>query len=318
MQYNYRTICHSNLLKDLPSRNKEVIVRRFGLDGGKETLESIGQDFGITRERVRQIEEDGLMRLGQKIDEPICQSIFQNFSDYFKKQGSLKREDLALDDLGGKIFKNHIFFLLTVGKLFQRYGETDNFHACWAVDGNAFNVAQKSIKALTAQLESKKEPMALPREFPLSYIEISKSILKGPGGLYGLRDWPEINPRGIKDKAYLAMKKEKHPLHFTEVTSLLGKGALVQTVHNELIKDSRFVLVGRGLYALKEWGYEPGVVKEVIARTINNAGGELDKETILDEVLKQRQVQPNTILLNLQNQKHFLKNSEGKYTIRKA
>lgn len=315
-------------MKDLPSRNKEVIVRRFGLRAaggeprqgraGKETLEEIGRDFGITRERVRQIEEDGLRRLEQKIDEPICASVYRDFSGYFKKCGSLKREDLLLNDLGGQKFSNHVYFLLTIGKLFQRYGETPDFHAFWAADTNAFDAAKRSIGSFAAQLETKKKLLVLPKEVLFSYAEISKNIIKGSDGLYGLKDWPEINPKGIKDKAYLVMKKEKQPVHFTEVADLIGKGALVQTVHNELIKDPRFVLVGRGLYALKEWGYEPGVVKDVIARVINNAGGELEKEAVVSEVLKQRRVQPNTVLLNLQNQKYFFKSPEGKYTIRRA
>lgn len=319
MTYNYQTICHSNLLKDLPSRHKEVIVRRFGLNGGeKETLESIGNDFDITRERVRQIEEDGLRRLTEKIEEPVYQTVFRNFADYFKKQGSLKREDLALADLGGQKFKNHVFFLLTLSKQFQRHSETDNFHAFWTADKNAFNVAQETVDAFAAQLSSARVPQVLSKGASSSYIEISKNVLMNAEGLYGLRDWPEINPRGIKDKAYLVMKKEGHPLHFTKVTDLIGKGALVQTVHNELIKDARFVLVGRGLYALKEWGYEPGVVREVIAKVIDNAGGKLDKDDIVSQVLKQREVQANTVLLNLQNRRYFLKNSEGEYTIRKA
>lgn len=294
------------------------MIRRFGLHGGdKETLESIGQDFGITRERVRQIEEDGFRRLEQKIDEPVCRNVLHDFFRYFKKSGSLKREDLLLRDLGGRN-ENHVFFLLTIGKLFKRYGETQDFHAFWAVDENALSRAKSLINAFADSLEKRREPGVLPKEVLPSYIEISKNILKGPQGLYGLKDWPEINPKGIKDKAYLVMKKEKQPLHFTNVAELIGKEALVQTVHNELIKDSRFVLVGRGLYALREWGYEPGVVKEVIAKVINNAGGQLSKDVIINEVLKQRRVQSNTVLLNLQNQKYFLKNSEGKYTIRKA
>ena len=318
MAYNYQTICHSNLLKDLPDKQKEVIARRFGLPGEKETLESIGRNFGVTRERVRQIEADGLRRLENQTNSSLCRNVFQNFSKYFEKSGSLKREDLLLEDLGGQKFKNHVFFLLTLGKPFQRYGETKDFHTFWTVDENAFYIAQKLISAFMGQLENKKEPLVLPRGTLLSYIEISKNILKGPNGLYGLKDWPEINPRGVKDKAYLVMKQEKRPLHFEKVAGLIEGGALVQTVHNELLKDSRFVLVGRGLYALREWGYEPGVVKEVIARTIDNAGGWLSRDAIIKEVLKQRQVQPNTILLNLQDSKYFLKNSEGKYTIRKA
>ena len=316
MQYNYQTICHNNLLKDLPEKHKEVISRRFGLRGEKETLESIGHDFGITRERVRQIEEDGLGRLADKAS--LCRNVFQDFLDYFKKSGSLKREDFALEDLGGQKFKNHVFFLLTISKQFQRQRETRDFHNFWFVDRNVLSVAQKSLDSFMSQLKNKKVPLALPKEVSPSYVEISKNIFKGPHGLYGLKDWPEINPRGVKDRAYLVIKKEKQPLHFTKVADLIGGGTLVQTVHNELIKDERFVLVGRGLYALKEWGYEGGVVKDVIARTISNAGGELNKDAILEEVLKQRLVKENTILLNLQNQKYFLKNSEGNYTIRKA
>ncbi|MBI2041527.1 MAG: hypothetical protein HYT20_00725 [Candidatus Nealsonbacteria bacterium] len=317
--YNYQTICQNNLLKDLPAKHKEVIVRRFGLGGDeKETLESIGNDFSVTRERVRQIEEDGLKRLEDKICLPVFQNIFNDFSKYFKTSGSLRREDLALQDLGGQKFKNQVSFLLTIGKQFQKYGETQDFHAFWAVDHNALNVAQKLINDFTSQLESKKEPMALPKGLLSSYVEISKNILKGSQGLYGLKNWPEINPRGVKDKAYLAMKKEGKPVHFTKVADLIGKDALVQTVHNELIKDQRFVLVGRGLYALKEWGYEQGFVKDVIAKVINSAGGQLHKNAIVQEVLKQRQVKPSTVLLNLQNQKHFIKNSEDEYTIREA
>ena len=318
MTLNYQAICSNNLLKDLPDKHKEVISRRFGLKSGKETLESIGEDFGVTRERVRQIEEDGLKRLEDKISSPVVQNIFQDFLNYFKTAGSLKREDLALQDLGGKNFKSHVSFLLTIGKPFQRYGETQDFHAFWAVDRNAFDIAQKSINDFADQLEDEKTPLALPKEVLPSYIEISKNILKGPDGLYGLADWPEINPRGVKDKAYLVMKKEQKPLHFTKVAGLIGNGALVQTVHNELIKDRRFVLVGRGLYALKEWGYEQGFVKDVIANVINNSGGQLPKDEIVQAVLKQRQVKPSTVLLNLQNQKYFIKNSEGEYTIRKA
>lgn len=328
MAHNYQTICHSNLLKDLPDKHKEVIVRRFGLRaaggeprhgrGERKTLESIGQDFGITRERVRQIEEDGLRRIEDKIGLAAYQNVSRDFLRYFKSFGSLRREDLLLEDLGGKKFKNYVFFLLTISGAFQRYGETPDFHTFWAIDRNAFNLAVKSVGDFMGRLERNKAPLPLPRGTLLSYVEISKNILKGPEGLYGLKDWPEINPRGVKDRAYLVMKKEQKPLHFTKVADLIGKGALVQTVHNELIKDQRFVLVGRGLYALKEWGYEPGVVKEVIARVINNSGGKLSRDSIVQGVLKQRYVQPNTILLNLQNQKYFLKNYEGNYTVRKV
>lgn len=323
---NYQTICHSFLLKDLSGRTNDVVSRRFGLEGEKETLDSIGKAYGITRERVRQIEEQGFKELEKKTEMTNCQAVFKSFVTGLRKSGSLKREDLLLDLLGGPKFKNHIFFLLVLGKPFERFGETKDLYAFWSIDKSSLSNAQKVIDSFIAELKKRNQPLAVPSNIPLSYIEISKYILKGPEGLYGLREWPDINPRGIKDKAYVVLKKEKKPLHFTKVASLINHSSLFesptsvidQTVHNELIKDSRFVLVGRGLYALQDWGYEPGVVREVILRVLRGAKKPIKKDEIVKKVLEQRQVKPNTILLNLQSKKYFIKNSEGKYTIREA
>jgi len=52
------------LLTCLTEREREVIVRRTGfLDGERHTLEAIGQDFGVTRERIRQIETKAIKKL---------------------------------------------------------------------------------------------------------------------------------------------------------------------------------------------------------------------------------------------------------------
>ncbi len=57
-------IAVGRVLSELEPRQREVIERRYGIGaGGEETLESIGQEFGCTRERVRQIEEKALERL---------------------------------------------------------------------------------------------------------------------------------------------------------------------------------------------------------------------------------------------------------------
>ena len=55
-------------------------------------------------------------------------------------------------------------------------------------------------------------------------------------------------------------------MHFKEVAEAIsktfGKKTHYATCHNELIKDSRFVLVGRGMYALAEWGYQAGIAPQ--------------------------------------------------------
>jgi len=326
MLFNYAKICQ-NLIKDLSSRTKEIISRRFGLKTGqKETLEAIGKDYGITRERVRQIEEDGFLRVEPKIGQ--FQKTFQYFTDQLKNFGDLKKEDILLQELGGSRFQPQIYFLLTLGPNFEKVGESDEFYSLWTLNRNSLVLAKKVIDSFYNQLKKNNRPLSLKdynppttltppnRQVLLTYLEISKKVPKGPEGLFGLKDWPEINPRGVKDKAYLVFKKEKRPLHFGQVAELIDT-ALPQTVHNELIRDERFVLVGRGVYALREWGYEPGQVKDIIFKILKKAGKPLTKEEVLKKVLEQRLVKENTVLLNLSNKKYFLKASQG-YTVRKA
>lgn len=322
MKFNYQTIC-AKLLNELPERTKNIVERRFGLVGS-ETLESIGKDYGITRERVRQIESDGLSKMTKSLGEN--HEIFKHFKDFLKSTGGLRRENILIEQLGGEKFQPQVLLLLNLSKEFKKHSANNDFYAFWTVDNSYVESAKKVINSLAKELkESKKvihvqdmgkfsvKPKALS-----SYLEISKIIEKGPEGKHGLSHWPEINPRGVKDKAYLVFKKVAKPLHFSKVASLISEKALVQTVHNELIRDSRFVLVGRGIYALSEWGYQPGTVKDVIFSVLKESKEPLSRDEILGKVLEKRLVKENTVLLNLNNKDHFLRNPKGKYQLRDA
>ena len=67
-------------------------------------------------------------------------------------------------------------------------------------------------------------------------------------------------------------------LNFREIseainrTNFVGRAAHPQTVHNELIKDPRFVLVGRGIYGLSEHGFKPGIAREIISQILKEEG----------------------------------------------
>lgn len=341
MSFNYPKICNT-LLKNLPERARVILEKRFGLkDLSPQTLESIGKDFGITRERVRQIEAEGLETIKKKAGE-FPEGPFQYLDLKFKLSGGLKKEEKILSEWDNPQFQNYILFLLTIGDRFKRFGETKDFYSLWTIEQRSLESAKKVIDSFTEEMRKQGHPLSigdynppktlaflpfsLTNQVLSSYLEISKNIMTGPQGLYGFFDWPEVNPRGIRDKAYLVFKKEKRPLHFTEVAALIDKlslskttkKTLSQSVHNELIKDPRFVLVGRGLYALQEWGYTPGAVKEVILKILKEEKQSLSKEEIIKKVLEQRKVKGNTILLNLYDKKYFLKDSQGRYTIRKA
>ena len=327
------------LLRDLPSRVKEIISRRFGLGTGQEeTLEAIGKSHDITRERVRQIERAGVLKVKEKTGQ--YRKTFDYLAGYLKNNGGLKREDILLSQLGGKKSQPQVSFLFNISDQFAYFPENDNFFSFWAISDDAENKAEKIITPLIKKLGEQKEPLSLEEVYNVSpdrkylnlsafnsFIEISKLIEQGMDNLYGLKDWPSVRPRGLKDKAFLALKKEGKPLHFKQIASVIDNlsfsnnsakkcKTVFQTVHNELIKDPRFVLVGRGIYALSEWGYTPGYVKDIIAKILKEKKRPQTKEEIIREVLKQRLVKESTISLNLQNKKYFLRDSNNKYAFR--
>jgi len=326
---NYKKIC-SELVEALAPKQREVIERRFGLKAGKraasgefgfrrETLEAIGKDYGICRERVRQVEKAAMTKMKKRI--AGYREVPQVFGRHLKNAGGVREEAALLEELGGGEFEPHVNFLLVLGGEFIRFAENDPFKSFWAIDDQSAQAAKNFVSSAARFLEEKKSLAAirelasssgLKKSIAESYLGISLRVQKNRDGLYGLREWPEVNPKGIKDKIYLLFRKTGNPLHFTEVARQI-EGSLVQTVHNELIRDRRFVLIGRGKYALKDWGYVAGDVKDVILKIFGEENRPLTRREILDRVMKQRQIKENTVLMNLSNKKYFSRDNEGRY-----
>ncbi len=333
---NYSQI-YQKFTKGLSPKTKDIFNRRFGVKSGNpETLEAIGKTFGITRERVRQIEEAGFNFI-RKNNKEALNAIFAKFEDYFKEHGGFKKEENILEELGGKKAKPYILFLLTLGNQFSRVCEKKDYHYFWSNLPNAQPKVKENLGSLVSEMKKIGRPIVQKGFYPeiaskqgmsekeaLSYLEVSKRIQPNSDGELGLIEWPEIKPRGVKDKAFLVFKKHGKPLHFTEVAlhidgleySSPNKKTYPQTVHNELIKDSRFVLVGRGTYALSEWGYVPGTIKDVITKVLENSNEPLHKDEIVKQVLAQRLVAKNTVLMNLNNKNHFEKHEGEKYFLK--
>ncbi len=332
MDINYdKTI--REILSDLPSRKREVVEHRYGIATENPlTLQAIGDQFNITRERVRQIENDALGWIKEKRGTEL-EASFKYFLDYFEEYGGLRGETALLNELGREKFRNHVYLLLVLGDDFKRFKETKEFFPFWATQEDSPQRAKSVLEQLISEFKRAHSPLPLEElgkkvtvnvntTVLVSYIDVSKFIFQSPFGMYGLLDWPEVNPRGLKDKAYLVLKREQEPLHFLEIAKLIerlpgvSRKILPESVHNELIRNENFVLVGRGIYALKEWGYAPGTVKDIIIEILQKAGRALSKEEILEKALKQRTVKESTVLLNLQDKTFFCKNGQGKYELR--
>lgn len=325
------------LLAALPERARLVVTKRYGLDKDNErmTLEAIGELYNITRERVRQIENAALANIRKSINFKQEKTSFDELEQIIIALGGIISEEDLLNHLSkDKSTQNHIHFMLVIGDIFKKEKEDGEFKHRWHVDAELSRKIHDALRKLYKSLED--DALVPESEMIQNFLEhlkdvnekyrneevakrwlrISKHIDKNPLGEWGKASSQNIRTKGIRDYAFLAMRKHGSPIHFRDIAKLINqlfnKKAHIATTHNELIKDKRFVLVGRGLYALTEWGYLSGVVKDVIKKVLEK-NGPLTKENIIEKVLKERYVKENTILVNLQNSKFFKKDKEGKY-----
>lgn len=326
------------LLSNLQDRAHDIIVNRYGLgdEVDSKTLEAIGKKYGITRERVRQIENAALAAIRKSDSFKAEHKTFSELKDLVTSMGSLVHEEDFLSAVSkDSLTKNHIHFYLVLGDEFKKLKEDEHFKSRWTIDETLSEVVHDALHSVYKNLSDKdllsEDDLIVKfldelkdvseqyknEEIARRWLSISKKIAKNPLGEWGPSDSQNVKTRGIKDYAYLMMKKHGSPMHFREVAKAIvdtfGRKTHVATTHNELIKDPRFVLVGRGYYALQEWGYKPGVVRDVIAEILQKEGP-LSKEEVVDRVLKERFLKKNTILVNLQNPKYFIKLDDGRYT----
>lgn len=317
-------------------REKEIVIRRFGLKDRKETLEQIGGFLDITRERVRQLEKAIIIRLKIAAEDKKITSLAQAEKIIIRNLIELGRiarvdelTDKLLDRKSTAVEQSQVAFIAEISSQLTTIDENDNYHyAVGILDYGDKKAIKKRVDNLLDLIKKGKKPLSLDDldakldyEHP-SHIEALAKISKKLAtlnGFWGLVRWPEVNPKNIKDKIYVILNQNKQPMHFSEINQAIKtsdfkrKDVTKQAVHNELIKDDRFVLIGRGIYALSEWGYKQGTVADVIADILKNSKEPLSRDEIVKQVLKRRQVKETTVLLNLQSRSEFKRVAKATY-----
>jgi Sigma-70, region 4 len=318
-------------------REREIVSRRFGLFDRKETLEQIGELLGITRERVRQLEKSVVNRLKASAEQGTVPRIPETqtlFLEKLSKMGEAARVSKLTEQVGtdtSKLEQARVAFLAQLCPELVVINEDDHFyHAV----GIAKTRDEKAVKADVNKIIDAIKKLGEPATI--------KDVAKGAGmtdtaqaealasiskhlatlnGRWGLVKWPMVNPKNIRDKIYVILKEHGKHMHFNEIAGAIKgsefkrKDVTTQAIHNELIKDKRFVLIGRGIYALKEWGYEKGTVSDIISEVLRKEGGPLHRDEIVKRVLKSRYVKETTILLNLQGKSQFKRVAKATYAL---
>lgn len=347
---NKETITSSfgEVLQSLSEKERGVIERRVGLSGHRETLQSIGDSFtpSITRERVRQIEESGIKKIGRIIKASILVDVQDKANEFLATHGGVLTKsklinalikDLSLSsDMNASVLELIIQSDYGVAKSKPKLGTETYFTLPDAKKKTIEAVHKQALKLLKKRKDVMQredlyaqiaETLAadhgkLGNVFIDSSLDIFEDLVKGEETLIGLSKWKILNPKTLKDKAIYVMKKEKVPMHFidisNQITAYLGEQVKVNTIHNELIRNGEFVLIGRGIYALKEWGFKPGTVIDVIVDVLAKNGGPMNTEDIVKQVLKTRNVKNTTIYMNLQNKKVIERVGRNYYQLKTA
>lgn len=328
----------------LTQKEKEVIIKRFSLNNEpKQTLEKIGQHFSVTRERIRQIEKIALNKLRRTLENTRLAEVSKFAKEILSARGGLFNEEELVSEILKRLAStsevdSHIVKLAlaicpeVVGceknGLFRRFWmlkSMDENEIATVSDVIYHALSKKKDVVSIAELAAEVEKMLQEKEkkFEKEALASLMSVdmrLKKVKDEIGLMSWRHINPKSIRDKAYIVLKRESKPLHFVEIANKIAEAAFdkkmvtTQAVHNELIRDEHFVLVGRGLYGLKEWGYKKGTVAEVIEDLLRKKSP-MTKQEIIAGVLKQRHVKKGTISLNLQKNPQFARIGRAVYTL---
>ena len=328
----------SDILKTIDrEREREIISRRFGLFDRKETLEQIGELLGITRERVRQLEKAVVIKLkaaadGKKL--PHVEEMQKIIKEQLSGMGNVAR----VQDLSAKLSKDNtrvdqarVAFLAVLSPKLTVIDDNDHFyHTVGLGELHNEKKLKEQVMVIIDAIKKLGEPVAIEtiaeavKDADAKHVKAlagTSKHLATLNGRWGLIKWPMVNPKNIRDKIYVILKEHGKHMHFNEIASAIKdssfkrKDVTTQAIHNELIKDKRFVLIGRGIYALKEWGYEKGTVADIITEVLQKAKEPLHRDEIVKRVLKSRYVKETTILLNLQGKSQFKRVAKATYTL---
>ncbi|MBI2439256.1 MAG: hypothetical protein HYV45_01490 [Candidatus Moranbacteria bacterium] len=330
-----------DLLGDISPRSLAIVEARFGIGGERpKTLEEIGKFYQITRERVRQVVVSVMGFLSHQSTRPVFEEAASRVRVLLEKNDGIVKSEILLETLASGSAAEHgaLLAFLASFSFLEESKETRECETVFFLKGFSFddwkkvkNEAKEILESAGTTLDEnvlyrlfKEKNKMIEKEKFFHFLSVSKEIRPNVFGKWGLSNWSDIKPRGTREKAHLILKMTKKPLHFREISLLIDtyglqgakkKKSHPQTVHNELIKDERFILVGRGIYALAEWGYTRGTVKEVLEDIFKHSEKPLSREEVLVEILKIRQVKKSTVIINLNT--FFHRVDKDMYTLKK-
>lgn len=335
-----------SILQNLTDKERVIISRRIWLNWDKETLQDIGNSYKITRERVRQIEDVWIKKIGRIVKSTKLWIIQDESEKILNMHGWLLTRDKLINaiikeiDLDADSNANIIEMIIQSNFSIIKSKPQLWTHTHFYFPGVNKKMVNDVYKEAYKILKKKWDIMENASLFEMikvnlfsqygkietvlidSILDIYTDIVKWEEKYIGLEKWKILNPATLKDKAIYILKKEKKPIHFVDLTNQISnhfkEAVKVATIHNELIRNNEFVLIWRGIYVLKDWGYKPGTVIDVIVDILSKNKAPLSTDDIISKVLKSRKVKNSTVYMNLQNRKYIQRVGRNMYKLKES
>jgi hypothetical protein len=350
-------ICNlvDTFLLKITQREREILVKRTGLSDEKEvTLESLGFNFGLTRERVRQIEEKIRLRL-IKVIRRESKGILDAILRIIRDQQLLSTEEIAniYVDLAKENFKfpkdamvnlimqaigNGVAFLQSSGNLWSVSKPIANRYP------DIMRIARRILSGVTMDLASL--AIEVSREIGFrekAEIELVEKTLRASNRFLNISNsqdnepLSEISPKhqslpGMrKDFAYFYIKRQGVPVNVREVFRAMqeeaphllpqgeGLSCSLHVLDANLERDRRLAWAGMSMFALVEWGYEHEVrtIDKAIERLLRRTGRPMTISEIRNYILNLYSVSPSSIPSALERErgKRFRRVKAGVWTL---
>jgi DNA-directed RNA polymerase alpha subunit len=339
------------ILSKLSVRHRDIMSRRYGLwEGKRETLEEISKSFGVTRERIRQIQKSQVKKI-QRVYKNSTQLI-SSLEDLFIKKLRPFLEanknianssellkiiyDIDNEKIGADLaneFLSEVFF--DEKPIFSGY--VINF------DKDVVGLFEKDqefylklMQVTNACLKEKKTPQSIDelivyftnnksvgedREKIKRFLTVS-NVAKDATGKFGLEKWEYFNSRSIHGMAERALIEINKPAHFTQIALLMNDlfpeyGIFdSHNVHARIGgRKDIFVWVAPGVFGLKRWGLErPPYVKDYLIKLLKKTNKPMHINELTEKVLEKCNCSKSSVFLTLcMNEDTFIKYPEKFY-----
>ncbi|WP_062460804.1 sigma factor-like helix-turn-helix DNA-binding protein [Demequina soli] len=278
---------------------RAALIERLFADSPR-TLDSLGEDFGVTRERIRQVSAKARARLEREIRDDallseVNEGIVKAIGDLLPL-ADLLREYPALDDLVPGIG-------MPVWRVLDRLDDRYEIEEGWCASPSLAQ-AEARMRSLAKDLADAHGVVRLADLRPAMPASFGSDRAEGEIFDWFVRCGAEViaehlvfGVRSIVDRSAAVLSVEGAPLTSEVILEKTGQDRSLRSLKNGLGSDQRFMRVDRDEWALVEWDLEAyDNIRGLIGRVLDEHDGVLELDELVASICAKYSVAPNSVV----------------------